>query len=329
MAEIALDSDFVTLDNLNLEQAATKPAAPATGRVRVYALADGSWVVQTPDGVEHVGGGGPGGGLTVREVDNAPSLAVTTLVLPNGTLTDLGGGEAYYTPVEPAPNVSIGLVGQSSHSNPLNLWFNGGTLDVAPINQLTYTPPAIGGGAALTAPPAASGFTLTDGANSALTDVGASLQFSASGSSTPAVKIAHVAVGATFTVTARVTACIQSGTSGFMGITLYDSATGYYLSFGFGGSYASLGLRRASTLSAAVNQVGPQWLGFSGKLAWLRIVQDASHRTFYISPDGNTWYQYYQTVNTDYLTPDKIGLGGYCPIAGTFALLLCDSWVLA
>ena len=39
------------------------------------------------------GGGGPSS-ITIREVDGAPSIVATTLVVSNGTLTDSGGGVA-------------------------------------------------------------------------------------------------------------------------------------------------------------------------------------------------------------------------------------------
>lgn len=41
---------------------------------------------------------GGGGSLTVEEVDGAPSVIASTIVFPNGTLTDNGGGEVEYTP---------------------------------------------------------------------------------------------------------------------------------------------------------------------------------------------------------------------------------------
>jgi hypothetical protein len=46
-------------------------------------------------------GGGGGGSLTIEEVDGTPSGVPTTLELPNGTLTDLGGGTFRHTPVQP------------------------------------------------------------------------------------------------------------------------------------------------------------------------------------------------------------------------------------
>jgi hypothetical protein len=41
---------------------------------------------------------GSGGTVTVEEVDGTPSVAASTIVFPNGTLTDNGGGEVQYTP---------------------------------------------------------------------------------------------------------------------------------------------------------------------------------------------------------------------------------------
>lgn len=44
-------------------------------------------LVKPPSG----GGGGPST-VTIREADGSPSVAASTIVVPNGTLTDLGGG---------------------------------------------------------------------------------------------------------------------------------------------------------------------------------------------------------------------------------------------
>jgi hypothetical protein len=49
------------------------------------------------------------GGVTVREVDTAPSVAATVLEFPNGTLTDQGSGVARYTPAAGGSGWSPGV----------------------------------------------------------------------------------------------------------------------------------------------------------------------------------------------------------------------------
>jgi hypothetical protein len=55
------------------------------------------------------GGSGGGASLTVSEVDGAPSLTATTLIVSNGSLTDSGGGTA--TIVTGAGTTSTAFVG--------------------------------------------------------------------------------------------------------------------------------------------------------------------------------------------------------------------------
>ncbi len=69
---------------------------PPAGTVAVYAKDDGKVYRRTDDGTVTELGGGSGGGssLTVQEQDGVPSVVATTLKVPNGSLTDEGGGSA-------------------------------------------------------------------------------------------------------------------------------------------------------------------------------------------------------------------------------------------
>jgi hypothetical protein len=62
-----------------------------TGKIYVCTVAGspGTWV--------QVGAGGAAS-MTIQEVDTSPSVSATTLIFPNGTLTDNGGGSVTYTP---------------------------------------------------------------------------------------------------------------------------------------------------------------------------------------------------------------------------------------
>lgn len=69
------------------------PTTPPVGVHKLYSRDDGIYVLDS-DGIE-VGPLGAGGStLTVEEVDGTPSVgSVDTLVVPNGSLTDNGGGQ--------------------------------------------------------------------------------------------------------------------------------------------------------------------------------------------------------------------------------------------
>lgn len=55
------------LTGIDLPQLAAKPAAPAAGKIRVYARNDGKSYKQLPDGTEtELGAGGGGGGSAAR-----------------------------------------------------------------------------------------------------------------------------------------------------------------------------------------------------------------------------------------------------------------------
>ncbi|QEL18517.1 collagen-like protein [Limnoglobus roseus] len=56
------------------------------------------------------GTGGPGGSLTVREIDGSPSVTATVIEFPNGTLTNQGGGVVRVTTVT-GPAGPIGATG--------------------------------------------------------------------------------------------------------------------------------------------------------------------------------------------------------------------------
>jgi hypothetical protein len=83
---------------------ATASVAPTTGTFTA-----GDWVVTltgkiyvcttggSPGTWTQVGAGGAAS-MTIQEVDGTPSVSATTLILPNGTLVDNGGGSVTYTP---------------------------------------------------------------------------------------------------------------------------------------------------------------------------------------------------------------------------------------
>lgn len=329
MAEISLDSDLVTLDNINLEPRATAPTAPATGRIRIYGRADGSIVVQTPDGVEHVGGGEAGGSLTIEEVDGVPSLAATKLIVENGTLTNLGGGEVGYVAPMATLNLKVGVDGGAHVDDCSEIVLVGGTLTNPSGGVARYTPPGAAGGATLTIPPAASSWTVYGAAGATLSDDGDAVRLSVPYNASASHRLAAVAVGVTFTLTARLSLLLPSYVNNDAGLMLHDSVGGGWVSFGFGGTYGQIGLRYNVALTGNPTAAWGPYFGPPPSAIWLRIVQDATHRTFYVSPDGTAWYQVHQTAQDHIITPNVIGFGGQSLTSAQPTEVILDSWVLS
>lgn len=50
------------------------------------------------NGTVPITGGGGGGTITVKESDGSPSVSADTLIMPNGTVTDSGSGDATFNP---------------------------------------------------------------------------------------------------------------------------------------------------------------------------------------------------------------------------------------
>jgi hypothetical protein len=88
---------------------------------------------------------GASGSLTVTEVDASPSITATTLVFPNGSVTDNGGGEA-----------------EIAFSSPLTVEEQDGTPSVANVNKIKFPNASVTddtGGVVSVAFPAAGGVT--------------------------------------------------------------------------------------------------------------------------------------------------------------------------
>lgn len=93
---------------------ATASGAPSTGAhvVGDVVIAQNGhvWICTangTPGTWQDVGAGGTAT-VTVQEVDAAPSVAASTILFPNGTLTDNGSGSVTYTPTGGAGGSSVG-----------------------------------------------------------------------------------------------------------------------------------------------------------------------------------------------------------------------------
>lgn len=84
-ATAASDTDYTQL--------ASKPTAPASGHNKLYFKTDGKPYYEDSGGTETEVGSGTGGTITVKEVDNSPTVTpVSTIKVSNGTLTDNGDG---------------------------------------------------------------------------------------------------------------------------------------------------------------------------------------------------------------------------------------------
>ena len=103
------------------------------------------------------------------------------------------------------------------------------------------------------------------------------------------------------------------------GLVLYNSVNGLsvhdqwlWLSTGFNAvKRIAKWSGSGATFSADYNTFGTASTEFyfpQNMIYWFRIVDDGTHRAHYVSADGQTWIQSLQVLNTDYLTPNQIGI---------------------
>lgn len=62
---------------------------------------------------------------------------------------------------------------------------------------------------------------------------------------------------------------------------------------------------------------------------WLKLVQDGTHRTFYMSNNGITWVQIYQEATANFLTETTVGFGGDAIAGGTVGYQEVDATLLS
>lgn len=93
-------------------------------------------------------------------------------------------------------------------------------------------------------------------------------------------------------------------------LALYDSISGNAMNFFcasggnvYGFNYSGFGYNSRQISDGSIAGAGAL------EVIWLRIVEDAIHRTFYLSMDGQVWVQWAQVAAGNFLIPDHIGIG--------------------
>lgn len=116
--------------------------------------------------------------------------------------------------------------------------------------------------------------------------------------------------GSTYDIVMMATSTIKGANYTNMSLVLTDGTKLYEL-------YWAQGKNVWANYYSNGNTVGPDPTGgnvgyiFSNKReVWLRIKEDGTHRTSYISDNGLGWLQVNQVPTNDYLTPTKYGYGG-------------------
>jgi hypothetical protein len=116
-----------------------------------------------------------------------------------------------------------------------------------------------------------------------------------------------------YTFTATVRAFLAAAPSGTFGIYLYDGTKliGFEIlgQRAVDGGVFRLRVQRMDSVTVDNATVAGPTIDLVPYVVSLRIVKDASHRTFYYF-ENNTWVQFYQEAASAFLTETDIGFGG-------------------
>lgn len=266
--------------------------------------------------------GNASGSINVHEVDGSPSINVTTLVVPNGTLTDDGGGTATFT-----PSGTGDVSGPSGATDGHLVVFDGSTGKIikdggAPFSRWDFHPPL------------ATSFDLaSSGTNLSLSDdndIGLLVD-----GGTPETgdknRIAYQSISKdlAWRFTAKILGLLPTTNYSGLGIGIMDSVSG---------RLTTLTTRGGADLNAnVINWTG--LTGYSGNLVgygtmavleWFRIIHQSSSYSFYVSRDGKNWLHLGSAGNTSWLTnkADRVCLCiDYNRTAGGNNFLSCPYFV--
>lgn len=132
---------------------------------------------------------------------------------------------------------------------------------------------------------------------------------------------------APYTFTIRAIPTVWNGFSHAAGIVLRDSGSGKLLRFGWNSYYVLFD--KLSSPTTYVAGYGSENLGSPNVFfPWLRIHDDGTNRTYWMSQDGLYWHLSWTVGRTDYATPDQIGVCAEINDAVREAALRVVSWQL-
>lgn len=120
-----------------------------------------------------------------------------------------------------------------------------------------------------------------------------------------------------YTFTSRLEPCLFQESNSTYGLVLYDSVTGKLLVFRVTLTVSSWAVLSIDTYTSAALAGAANV--FSTQVAllpkWLRIQDDGTHRTYFVSGDGSHWAQVYQEATVTYLTPNNAGFFVWGPVS--------------
>ena len=248
--------------------------------------------VDDPGNTITIAATGGGGGLTVAEIDGAPSGAPSTLQFPNGTLSDEGSGVYRYTPA----GGGGGMTGYPTLTPPTPADFS------TWINQ--------------------SGATKDTGTDSFR--INRALR-GGLGSQYTALLKTHDNT-APYTITAKVRISHGNGGSEDVrgGIALVDTASGKLRGIAVvdRGKVEVVRFANSSTYTA---QDATADLAFpTPSEMWFRIADDGANITYSYSLNGDLWIAVGTAVRDAYMTPDAVGV--FLDCRQTASAVWVDSW---
>lgn len=125
-------------------------------------------------------------------------------------------------------------------------------------------------------------------------------------------RVKAVLASKSFTLTVGMTASFLFNSFNEWGIVLTNgtSTSSSHILFGqqiFSGAVRLLASKFTSVTAFSADYFNLTPFQVQG-LLWLRVVEDATHRTYFHSDNGQDWFQLLQTTNTDFLTSTNYGI---------------------
>ena len=106
-----------------------------------------------------------------------------------------------------------------------------------------------------------------------------------------------------WTVTLEVTAILPAPATALVGIVLYDSGSGKLISFELqaDGSATAWEIYTWNSVTSPVTQLIDTPIAVYSENRWLRVHNDGTNLTFYVSQTGADWVELYQQPVTTFL----------------------------
>lgn len=250
-------------------------------------------------------------GQTIQEVLTADALDQIRL--------DIGGAGTYANLPSSPKNGDQYLATDS----PYALVRSGGVWIASARNERAYPPSAVGSWSTFDQSSASPAVAVDTASGVAVLTAG----FQSSNNWVGAV---HSIPSAPYTCDVLLSQCVLTS-----GLCLRNSSSKKVIMFRFdSGSSGQVLIDKwnnsgvPASYDGGYNSVGA--LGTVPGLFWMRIADDNTNRSFWLSPDGKNFTKLYSGSRTDYITPDQIGFACFNNstswVSGQAVVLACLSW---